>query len=98
MLSRMAIGINDVEHLAGLARMEITDREKEGLKNDLEEILSFVSQVKEAVAEVPAPSAGALRNVFRDDRAPHEPGAFTEDLLAAAPLRTGDRIAVKKIL
>lgn len=94
----MAIEIKDVEHLAELARMEITDGEKEGLKNDLEEILSFVSQVKEVAAEVPVPEAGVIRNVLRDDRAPHEAGVFTEDLLAVAYTREGDRIAVKKIL
>lgn len=94
----MAIEIKDVEHLAELARMEITDNEKEGLRNDLEEILSFVSQVKEVTTEVPAPEAGMLRNVLRADHTPHETRVFTEDLLAAAPSRRGDRIAVKKIL
>lgn len=94
----MIIEIKDVEHLAELARMKITDGEKEGLKNDLEEILSFVSQIKNVVIEIPTPEAGTTRNVFRDDRAPHEAGVFTDDLLAAAPAREGDRIAVKKIL
>lgn len=94
----MTIGIKDVEHLAGLARIAISDDEKEKLKDDLEDILLFVSQIKEVSADTLVPETGLLRNVMRDDAAPHDAGAFTEDLLVAAPAREGDRIAVKKIL
>lgn len=94
----MAIELTDVEHLAGLARLAISDSEKEALKNDLEGILSFVSQIKEVTGEAPVPEAGELRNVMRDDADPHEASIFAENLLAAAPMREGDRVAVKKIL
>ena len=94
----MAIELKDVEHLAGLARIAVSDTEKEILRHDLEEILAYVSQVKEVAVDVPAPEAGELRNVMREDKDPHEPGIFTEDLLAAAPAREGNRLVVKKIL
>lgn len=101
----MAIEQNEVEHLANLARVAVSEREREGLRNDLEEILMFVSQVKEissldttGQAGVATPEAGEHRNILRNDDAPHEAGIFTEGLLAAAPARKGSRISVKKIL
>lgn len=103
----MAIELKDVEHLAGLARIAVSDSEKELLRHDLEEILAYVSQVTEVAesagsrldaAELGAPTAGELRNVMRVDGTPHEPGMFTEDILKQAPSREGNRILVKKIL
>jgi len=94
----MSIEIKDVEHLAGLARVAISDNEKEDFKNDLEEILSFVSQIKEASVEALTSEVGSHYNVMRKDEHPHEAGMFTEDLISAAPLRKGNHIVVKKIL
>ena len=94
----MAIELKDVEHLSGLARISISDNEKEVLRHDLEEILAYVSKIKDAVAELGAPEAGELRNVLREDTNPHEAGLHTEDLLNAASAREGDRLLVKKIL
>lgn len=94
----MVIELKDVEHLAGLARIAVSDEEKKILQYDLEEILAYVSQVTEVVAEVGEPTAGELRNVMRADGEPHESGMFTEDILKQAPSREGNRVFVKKIL
>ncbi|HBB44018.1 MAG: Aspartyl/glutamyl-tRNA(Asn/Gln) amidotransferase subunit C [Parcubacteria group bacterium GW2011_GWA1_44_13] len=104
----MAIELKDVEHLAGLARIAVSDSEKELLRHDLEEILAYVSQVTKVTAELGAPEAGLpeialatsgeLRNVMREDGEPHAGGVFTEDILKQAPAREGNRISVKKIL
>ncbi len=94
----MAIELKDVEHLAGLARIAVSDTEKEVLRHDLEEILAYVSQVTDVVAELGAPEAGELHNVMREDEGAHDAGIFTEDILSQAPTREGNRISVKKIL
>lgn len=94
----MAIELKDVEHLAGLARIAVSEDEKKILQHDLEEILAYVSQVTEVTAELGVPTAGDLRNVMREDGLPHEAGIFTEDILKQAPKREGNRISVKKIL
>lgn len=94
----MAIEIQDVEHLAGLARIAVSDSEKEVLRHDLEEILAYVSEIKNVTAEFEGSEVQELHNAMRPDGDPHEPGIFTEDLLAAAPARKGDRVSVKKIL
>lgn len=94
----MAIELKDVEHLAGLARIEVSDDEKKLLQHDLEEILAYVSQVTKVTALLGAPAAGELRNVMREDNEPHEGGIYTEDILKQAPSREGNRVFVKKIM
>ncbi len=94
----MAIKLKDVEHLAGLARISISDSEKELLRHDLEKILAYVSQVKDVATNIGVPAVGEHRNVMRADENPHEAGMFTEALLRAAPAREGNRLLVKKIL
>lgn len=96
----MAIELKEVEHLAALARIAVSNEEKEILQHDLEEILAYVSQVKEAGQKELVAQKGQeeLRNIMRDDRNPHTPGLFTETLLSAAFARENDRILVKKIL
>lgn len=94
----MEIEIKDIEHLAGLARIVVSGTEKEALRHDLAEILTYVSQVKEVSAELPQSKAGELHNVMRADEHPHKSGHFTKDLIEAAPSHDGNRILVKKIL
>lgn len=94
----MTIEIKDVEHLAGLARIKVSDSEKEVLRHDLEEILAYVSEITEVVAEAGVSAVGELHNVLRADEDPHAGGIFTEDLLSAAPTREGNRVFVKKIM
>lgn len=103
----MAIEMKDVEHLAGLARIAVSDGEKELLRRDLEGILAYVSEIKEVgggqLATDTAPRTfdgvrGEIHNVMRADENPHDSGMFTDDLLAAAPAREGNRVLVKKIL
>ena len=87
----------DIEKLASLARIAISDEEKASMQKDIESILEYVGQVKnistDAVREVPN-----LRNVMRDDVVTHESGEFTETLLNLAPAREGNYLKVKKIL
>ncbi len=94
----MEIETKDVEHLANLARIVVSDSEKEVLRHDLGEILTYVSQVKEVTATLGEKQVGRLHNVMRPDENPHAAESFTEDLVAAAPARDGNRVLVKKIL
>lgn len=94
----MAIEMKDVEHLAGLARIAVSDSEKELLQHDLKEILAYVSQIKEVQSEKLKVESRELRNVMREDSTPHESGIFTEEILKQAPSREGNRVFVKKIL
>lgn len=94
----------DVKKLAELCRIKVSDDELTELTKDIDSILSYVSEISEVASEEMVPDlpaqagAGAIRNVMRADEEPHEPGAYTETLLNAAPKRDKDYVAVKKIL
>lgn len=95
------ISLTEIENLAALARIELGDEEKKKLQKDVGAILEYVSQIKEVSASVrgtPRVSPVAPVTVMREDRSPHESGAHTEKLLAAAPEREGNYVKVKKIL
>ena len=97
----MAIEIREIEKLAGLARIAVSDEEKNILQHDLEEILAYVSQITNAEEQgvgTEEREVGVLYNVMREDGVPHEAGIFTEDILKQAPTRDGNRVSVKKIL
>lgn len=89
----------DIENLAKLARMELSEAEKASLASDMKNILAFVDQIKEADIDMDAEDRlGPVYNVFRSDENPHESGIHTEALVSAAPAREDDFIKVKKIL
>ncbi len=89
----------DIEHLAKLARIKLTDTEAHALAADITGILGYVSEINEITASASGEKkVGTLHNVMREDGEPHEPGIYTEALLDAAPERDGQYIKVKKIL
>ena len=89
----------DIENLAKLARMELSEAEKTSLAADMKNILAFVDQIREAEIDMDAADrVGPVYNVFREDANPHETGIYTEALVSAAPEREGNFVKVKKIL
>ena len=86
-----------VSKLAELARIAVSEEEKESLRGDLEAIVSCVSAVAAAPAG-DAPPLSELRSVLREDGEPHAAGAFTEALLAQAPAVERGYVKVKAIL
>ena len=90
---------DDINNLAKLARMELSEVEKTSLAADMKNILAFVDQIKEADIDMDAAGrVGPVYNVFREDANPHETGIYTETLVSAAPEREGNFVKVKKIL
>jgi len=90
--------IKDIENLAKLCRIELSDEEKKELMKEMDLILGFVDQIQEVETEDLKVEEGDLRNIMREDENPYIGGEFSEDLLAEAPNREGDYIKVKKIL
>jgi aspartyl-tRNA(Asn)/glutamyl-tRNA(Gln) amidotransferase subunit C len=87
----------DIEHVARLARLELTDEERERLREQLGLILEHAAKVGEvAAADVP-PTAYAIprSNVLRPDV--RTPSLSVEDVLANAPEREDDRFKVPRI-
>jgi Asp-tRNA(Asn)/Glu-tRNA(Gln) amidotransferase C subunit len=70
------------------------------LSYEFEGILNYVGEVKavQGGAKELVATDFHVKNVLREDGEGHEPGLYTEKLLAAAPGREGQYIKVKKIL
>ena len=88
----------DIEHVARLARLELTDAEKERLKAQLGLILEHAAKVGEvATADVP-PTASAIprANVLRADEP--RPSISTADALSNAPATESNRFRVPRIV
>jgi aspartyl-tRNA(Asn)/glutamyl-tRNA(Gln) amidotransferase subunit C len=66
----MAISIEDVEHVARLARLKLTEEEKETFRRQLSDVLEHARKISEVdTSDVPPTSHTLpLRNVFREDR------------------------------
>jgi len=98
-LSRRMIKKEEIKKLANLSRIEIEDKELDSINKDLSLILDYVSQVKEAGSK-PGGLVPTQENVnqMRDDKDPHPPRLFTEDLIELAPKTEDNYIKVKKII
>ena len=91
--------IKDIEHLARLSRMYLSDEDKEKLREDITNIVVLVDEVKEVAGDASEGlHVGTPHNIMRDDTDPHESGVYTEKLLDAAPKRKGQYVEVKNIL
>ena len=88
----------DVEHVARLARLALTDDEVDALTTELGAILEHAAQVSALDTEGVPPTAHPLPmvNVFRADVA--RPGLPRDEVLAAAPQAEGGRFRVPRIL
>jgi aspartyl-tRNA(Asn)/glutamyl-tRNA(Gln) amidotransferase subunit C len=88
----------DVEHVARLARLTLTDAEIERMREQLNGILSYIEKLNELATEDVEPTSHAvpLVNVMRDDEpAPCLP---REEALANAPDRAGEFFRVPRII
>lgn len=92
------ISKKDIENLANLARIKLSDKEKEGLAKDIDSILAYVDQIKAAPIGDFKPQAGEVRNVMREDDVVNTSAEDRQCILDEAPKREGDYVAVKKIL
>jgi aspartyl-tRNA(Asn)/glutamyl-tRNA(Gln) amidotransferase subunit C len=88
----------DIEHVARLARLQLSDEEKERLRVQLGVILDHAARVQEVAAEDVAPTSYAVprANVFRPDEP--EPCLAHEDAMAGAPEAEADRFKVPRVV
>ena len=89
----------ELEHLAILARIKLTDEDKKSLGKEFDSILGYIDQLKKVEVSIDTEGrVGAVKNVARADEASQTSVEDKEALLAEAPDRVGDFVAVKKIL
>jgi aspartyl-tRNA(Asn)/glutamyl-tRNA(Gln) amidotransferase subunit C len=87
-----------IEHIAGLARLSLSNEEKELFGKQLEDVLSYMEKLNELDTKDIEPTSHviAIHNVTRED-AP-APSLDREDALANAPDRTEKFYRVPKII
>ncbi|MES2314765.1 MAG: Asp-tRNA(Asn)/Glu-tRNA(Gln) amidotransferase subunit GatC [Patescibacteria group bacterium] len=89
----------ELEKLATLARIKLTDDDKSSLVTEFDSILKYVDQLKKVDVSLDAEGrVGAVKNVARPDEVHSTSPADREGLLNEAPYREGDFIAVKKMI
>jgi aspartyl-tRNA(Asn)/glutamyl-tRNA(Gln) amidotransferase subunit C len=88
----------DIEHVARLARLELTDDEKARLRDQLGVILENAAKVSEVATDDVPPTAYAIprSNVLRPDLV--TPSLMVEEVLANAPDVEDDRFKVPKVV
>ncbi len=88
----------DIDHVARLARLDLTAEEKERLRAQLGLILEHAAKVGEVAADDVPPTAYAIprSNVFRPDEV--TPSLSREDVLSNAPDSEDDRFKVPRIV
>ena len=89
---------SEVEHVAHLARLGLTDAELTRLEAELNHILDQYAILAELATDDIPPTAQTieLENILREDVA--RPSMAPEDVLANAPQRDGDFFVVPAIL
>lgn len=89
----------DVQKLAALARISITDSELGAFTKEFDAILAYVGQLEKLdIRTERGVERSALRNVMREDGEPHAPGVYTEKLAEQFSEREGNALSVKQII
>jgi len=92
------ITVHELEHLAVLARIKLSPEDKKSLVKEFDSILGYIDRLKNIDVSLDVSErVGAVKNVMRPDTVENTDAKDRERLLAEAPDREGDFVAVKKI-
>lgn len=88
----------EVEHIASLARINLSQKEKEKMAEDLGSILDYVNKLGEVDTQGVEPTAQVtgLENVFREDKNPI-PAGEDEKLINQFPYKKDNYLKVKPV-
>lgn len=94
----MSIQLQDVEHVAKLARLDLSNEEKERYTEQLNAILKYAEKLNELNTDDVTPTTHVLpiRNVMREDEA--RPSLPIEKVMAIAPEEEEGQFRVPAVL
>lgn len=97
-MSEPKISMKEVEHVARLSRLELSEAEKERMRRELDSILAYIDKLRALDTEGVEPTSHAvpMTNVMREDVL--RPSFPQEEMLANAPERSGEFFRVPKII
>ncbi len=107
-MSNIEFTKEDLENVATLSRLSLTEVEKDKFLTEMKEILNYVGQVADMAGENIESSGGAAygdqfldsfnKDEMREDAILNQGGDYTEKLLSDAPDRQGDFVKVSKVI
>lgn len=94
----MKISLEEIRHLAHLARLEFKEEEMKSMQGDMDKILGFVAKIDELDLEGVEPLVylSEERNILREDRS--ETMLTKDEALKNAPDKDSDYFRVPKVL
>lgn len=94
------ISKKQVEHIAKLARIELTEKEKEKFSTELSSILEYIDKLNRVDTSKVEPTSQVtgLENEFRNDEQRDKDRESGNKILKEAPVKKGDYFKVPKIL
>ncbi|MEN9852333.1 MAG: Aspartyl/glutamyl-tRNA(Asn/Gln) amidotransferase, subunit [Candidatus Parcubacteria bacterium] len=93
----MSLTIQDIERLAELARIEVSDAEKESFLGDLNSIVGYISEIQSVAGDSLKPAHTHI-NVTRPDEITVRSSEYTEQVLQNAPARRADYVQVDQVI
>ena len=96
--AKMPITIKDVEYLANLAKLELSEEEKRRFQKELDNIIEYIDQLNELDTEdVPVTShVTLLQNALREDKI--LPSLSPDEALANAPEKKDGFFRVPRVI
>ena len=93
----MALTTQEVDHIAKLARLELTDEQRALYREQLSAILDYIAKLRKLdTTDVPPTAGGGLsRMVLRPDES--RPSLSTDDLLRNAPETEADQFKIPPV-
>lgn len=94
----MSLSREQVEHVALLARVGITDEDVDRFSHQLSDVLDYFERLREVDTENVPPTSHTLplHNIMREDEP--QPPLGADEVLANAPQQEDGRIRVRAIL
>lgn len=94
----MSLSTQEVEHIAKLARLRLTDQEVEKYCRQLSDILAYVEKMQSINTNDVEPTSQVteLINVVRDDKV--DESGICDELVKSAPVHDEENIIVPEII
>jgi len=94
----MKVTAKDVEHVAKLARLGLTEDEKKCFTEQLSRILDYAETINKLDTKNVSPTSNAIpmKNVFREDKV--VPSEDLKEIIANAPKEDNNMFSVPRIM
>jgi aspartyl-tRNA(Asn)/glutamyl-tRNA(Gln) amidotransferase subunit C len=95
----MKLDISDIEHIADLARLHLSEEEKARYAEQLSAVLGYVEMLNEVdtTGVEETCQVTGLEDVFREDVAHSASDDVRKEIIAQFPAKTGDLLRVKAV-